>query len=285
MLDLAVAVVDPSVTSGQYRYVETHAWWLGSFGPHQYLAEHRLRQWVPAHPERDWLLERELTGAHTWLTGSAAAARADGFDLRGTAPIGRFRARHGAFHADADHAADTDSGDEHADGDAAAAADDDGWGTEPAGHCPAHARPQRGNWQSPTVEFFQRLPRDPQHLLERLVEDNPGTWFTPFAAAVTALRTGLVPAALRAVLYRALTGLPAVSVVEHMPNIDGQDCVALVHDAGRTRTELMIDPTTGQFAGERDTVRTDSRCGVPAGTVVCATAVRVAVVDRAGVRP
>ena len=93
MLDLAVAVVDPPATSGQYRYVETHAWWLGTFGLHQYLSEQRLRQWVPVHPERDWLLERELTGAHTWLTGSAVAARADGFDLREMVPTGRFRAR------------------------------------------------------------------------------------------------------------------------------------------------------------------------------------------------
>ena len=50
-------------------------------------------------PERDWLLERELTGAHTWLTGSAAQARAEGFQLRDAAPTGLFRGRHGDFSA------------------------------------------------------------------------------------------------------------------------------------------------------------------------------------------
>ena len=72
MLDLAIAVSDRPVRPDQYRYVETHAWWLGTFGLHHYLSEQRLRQWVPAHPDRDLVLERELTGAHTWLTGSAA---------------------------------------------------------------------------------------------------------------------------------------------------------------------------------------------------------------------
>lgn len=268
MLDLAVAVVDPLVTSSQYRYVETHAWWLGTFGLHQYLSEQRLRQWIPQHPDLDWVLERELTGAHTWLTGSAAVAREDGFELRDTVPTGRFRARHGDFDGVRDEPGQRDEP-----------------GPDNAGRCAPRRRPPRGNWQSPTVSFFQRLPRDPLALLERLREDNPGSWFTPFAAAITALRTGLVPAALRGALYRALTGLPGVTVAEHVPNIDGHDCLALVHDAGRTRTELMIDPVHGQFAGERDTLRADSRCGLRAGMVISTTAVRVAVVDRAGTRP
>ena len=48
MLDPVIAVSDRPVAPHQYRYVETHAWWLGTFGPHQHLTEHRLRQWVPA---------------------------------------------------------------------------------------------------------------------------------------------------------------------------------------------------------------------------------------------
>ena len=258
MLDLAVAVFDPAVGPSQYRYVETHAWWLGSFGTAQHLTEHRLRCWIPAHPDRDWLLERELTGAQTWLTGSAELARDDGFELADVAPTGRFRARYGQF------------GGSHG---------------QFGGCSTAGRRPPRGSWQNPTPAFLARLPRDPQQLLTRLTADNPSSWFTPFAAAVNALRTGLVPGPLRATLYRALTGLPAVRVDEHVYTIDGHDCLALVHDAGRTRTELMIDPMNGQFAGERDTLRDDSRIGLPAGTVISSTAVRVAVVDAAGVRP
>ena len=102
---------------------------------------------------------------------------------------------------------------------------------------------------------------------------------------MTALRTGLVPAALRVALYRALTGLPGVDVAEHVPTVDGQDCLALVHDVGRTRTELMIGWRDGQFAGERDTLRADSRCGLPTGTVISSTAVQVSVVDQVPQRP
>ena len=51
--DLSIAATDRPLRPGQYVYVETHAWWLTTHGPHQLLAEHRLRQWVPADAERD----------------------------------------------------------------------------------------------------------------------------------------------------------------------------------------------------------------------------------------
>jgi hypothetical protein len=91
-----------------------------------------------------------------------------------------------------------------------------------------------------------------------------------------------VPAELRAAFYRALTGLPEVTLQDHVLNVDGAQCLAIVHDGGRTRTELLIDPADGQFAGERDTLRTDSRCGLREGTVISTTAVRTALVDAPG---
>ncbi len=262
MIEPAIAVSDRSMAPHQYRFVETHAWWLGTFGPHQHLTEHRLRQWIPAQPDREWVLERELTGAQTWLTGSAEEAREDGFDLHDLAPVGRFRARHGDFGTSPDSDPDLDTV-----------------------LCARPGPPRRGSWQSPTPEFIGRLPRDPAALLTRLREDNPGSWFGPFAAAVTALRTVLVPAELRTAFYRALTALPGVSFTDDALNVDGHECFALVHDAGRTRTELLLDPSDGQFAGERDTLRTDSRAGLRAGTVISTTAVRTAVVESEGELP
>ncbi len=247
-------VSDRPLRPDQYVYVETHAWWLGTFGAHSHLTEHRLREWIPAHPDREWVLDRRLTGAQTWLVGSAEQAAEDGFDLQDVAPVGRFRARHGRFTG----------------------ADDDGE------FCGSRPERPRGSWQTPTREFFAGLPRDAERLRTRLCAENPGSWFGPFTAGVTALRTCLVPADLRGPLYRALAGLPDVAATEGVPNVDGQQCLALVHDAGRTRTELMVAPGDGQFAGERDTLRADSRCGLRAGTVVSSTAVRTAVVDAAG---
>jgi hypothetical protein len=255
--DLPLAVSDRPLRLDQYVYVETHAWWLGTHGPHQHLDEHRLRQWIPADTGREWVLEREVTGAQTWIAGSAEAAIADGYDVRPAVPVGRFHARHGAF----DILTESD---------------------EPP--CLAPSR-RRGGWQTPTPEFFARLPRDPEALVNRLREENTGSWFGPFAAGVTALRTCLVPADLRAALCLALACLPGVRATEGVENVDGVACLALVHDAGRTRTELMLSPADGQFAGERDTVRTGSRTGLAAGTVISSTAVRTTVVDQAGAIP
>jgi hypothetical protein len=255
LLDLAIATSDDPVGPEQYRWVATDAWWLGSFGAHQHLTEHRLRTWVPARPERDWLLDRSLTGRQRWLVGSAEEAREDGFELADVAPVGVFQAPWGEFHR------------------------------ERGGACIEPAQRRRGSWQLPTPEFLERLPRDPAELLDRLRADHPGRWSNPFSGAVDALRTCLVPAELRAVLYRALTGLDGVTLAPEPVDVGGRACLVLVHDAGRTRSELMIDPVDGQFAGERDVTRTDSRCGLPAGTLVAETAVRTAVVDELGETP
>lgn len=262
MLDLAIEASDKPLHPHQFTYVETHAWWLGSFGRHNHLTEHLVRQWVPADPEREWLLDRELTGRRTWLTGSAEEAADEGFDPRDIGPVGRFLARHGDF--------DTSM------------AEEDGGFDE---FCARPARPRRGSWQAPTAGFLSLLPTDPDALRAKLRDENPGSWFGPFAAAVTALRTCLVPAAIRKAFYRALAGLPSVSFTEKVSDVDGRTCLALIHDAGRTRTELLIDPSDGQFAGERDTLRADSRCGLTAGTVISTTAVTTAVVDQIGEVP
>ena len=58
-----------------------------------------------------------------------------------------------------------------------------------------------------------------------------------------------------------------------------------MHDDGPTRTELIIDPVDGAFAGERDTLRTASRLGLAAGTVVLCTSVTTSVVDTLGGLP
>lgn len=254
--DLTVHPTDEPIRPDQYRYSATHAWWMGSFSHrdavHVHLSEHLLQQWTPADPSRDWLLDRELTGRQTWLTGSGSAARAAGFDLHDAWPTGRFRAPHGDFYAELHDAA---------------------------------PRPRTGAWATPTPEFLARLPRDPDALRTRLCEDSPAGRYTgPFVSAVDALRTCAVPADLRSALYRALLRLPAVRPAE-VVDVDGNACLALVHDDGPTRIELLVEPVAGQFAGERDTLRRDSSCGLTAGTVISSTAVRTAVVDGLGALP
>lgn len=254
MPDLVIPTSDTPVGPDHYRYVATDAWWLGTFGPFQHLTEHRLRQWVPARPERDWLLDRSLTGRQKWLSGSLEEAEELGFELRGIAPDGVFRAPWGEFHR------------------------------EPDDTCVEPTERRRGSWQVPTPQFLKGLPREPDALLERLLADHPGRWAQPFSGAVDALRTCLVPAELRSVLYRVLPRLPGVQVTEDT-EIGGRACVTFVHEGTRTRTELHIDATDGQFAGERDTLRADTRVGLPTGTLVAETVVRTAVVDEIGALP
>ena len=255
MLDLAITTTDDQIGPDQYRFVAVDAWWLGSFGPHQHLTEHRVRTWIPARPEREWLLDRSLTGRQRWLTGTAEEAAELGFEPFDVAPTGVFKAPWGEFHREQD------------------------------GLCIEPAVRRRGSWQVPTPEFVERLPRDPLALLARLEADHPGRWANPFSGAVDALRTALLPADVRAALYRALTGLPGVHLHPDAVEHGGRSCTVLVHDAGRTRTELFVDERDGAFAGERDVTRTDSRCGLPAGTLVAETVVRTAVVDEPGETP
>jgi hypothetical protein len=257
VLDLAVTTSDDPVRPDQYRYVASRAWRLGSFATpttvHNHLTEHVERHWVPGRPELDWLLERGLTGRQIWLTGSAEEAREAGFDPCDTFPSGRFRAPFGDFYAELND---------------------------------APPRPPSGGWATPTAAFLAGLPRDPQALAARLRADSDGRRYRgPFTCAIDALRTGLVPADLRAALYRALALLPAVTVAADAADTDGKACVALVHDDGPTRTEMFVDPDGGRFVGERDTLRRDARCGLPAGTVITATSVRTAVVNGLGELP
>lgn len=255
--DVPVVASDDAIGPDQYRFVTTHAWRLGTFAAdgmvHAHLVEHLVTQWVPARQDRDWLLDHRVTGAVRWLSGSAQAALDAGFDPCDGVPVGRYRAPHGDFHAELE------------------------------GRVPAR---RRQGWHTPSPSFLAGLPREPRALLERLCTDNPPSRYAgPFLGAAAALRTCLVPAELRTALYRALCLLPAVAAVEDVADLNGRFCLALVHDDGPTRTELLVDPADGQYAGERDTLRRDSPCGLPAGIVINTTAVRTGVVDELGVLP
>ena len=258
LLEPAVRTADHPLGPDQYRYIATRGWWMGSFGTSTglllHLTEQWIRQWVPARPERDWLLDREVTGRVRWLTGSAEEADDEGFDPASGVPTGRFRAAHGDFYAELDD---------------------------------LPARRRTGSWHAPTTAFLARLPREPRALLARLQADGPEgrTASQPFARAVGTLRSGLVPADLRAALYAALVALPAVVIDANATDCEGNPRLALVHDDGPTRTELIIDPRDGAFAGERDTLRAPSRLGLAAGTVVLCTSVSNCVVDTLGGLP
>ncbi|KOX18634.1 hypothetical protein ADK67_36170 [Saccharothrix sp. NRRL B-16348] len=267
----SVGAVDEPVGPGQYRYVATHAWWMGTSSVEgkvfARLTEHLLETWAPADPRDEWMLRRDVTGNEQWVLGTKEEAEAAGVAGRrdgqrggqpggrpggqgGGQPEGEWRAMCGDFFGES--------------------------------KCE-----DPGSWQNPTAEWQAGLPTDPDALFARLRADAPVNDTGDaalFAYAADALRSGLVGKDVRAALYQALTRIDGLEVTEERANLGGRVGIALGVDDGERRREIIIDPETGRFIGER-LVATDDVADFEAGTVLEFTAVTTGVVDAMGVRP
>ena len=251
-LDQLDSVSDVPSRSDQYLHVTTHAWWMAGFGLHdrefRFLGENWIHVWIPADRGRAWLLERRVTGRQRWLAGSAEEAVALGFEVTGGWPSGRWRAPFGDFFA------------------------------RESGRRPSA---QPGSWAQPDEGFLAELPRDPHELYQRLENDSPRNrpgYIGALKYALAALKTGLVPADLRGALYGAIGLIPGAAIIRDTANVDGAPAVALAVDDGTRRTDVLIDPSNGEFVGERVTMTSDA-FGLRAGVVTSQTAMRRSVVD------
>lgn len=242
----ASAATDPAVGPEQYLYVETHSWYsstsvLPDGAPLTYLLEQIWQEWIPADRDQEWQQTRTVTGNRIWIEGSDEQAAAAGLTLEevGTEVV---RAPRGWYFE----------------------------GSE-----------QIGGWQLPTPEFMAGLPRDPEALYERLAADAPDNSHGDAEHLVYAadmLRSGQVPADLRAALYEALTRLPGLAVTDDAANLDGRLGIALgVTEPSGYRQEIIVDPRSGAFIGERQVD--------PDGVVQGFTAVTYGVADEIGVPP
>lgn len=248
-----IGAVDEPVGPGQYRYVATHAWWMGSTSrdgrEFAWLSEHLRETWAPADPRDAWLLRQDITGNVRWVIGTAEEANAAGVGTDSRWPGGEWRAPCGDFFGDSD--------------------------------CQ-----DSGSWQKPTARWQAGLPTDPAALYERLRADAPDDRGDAalLTYAADALRSGLIGKDLRAALYQALTRLPGLEVTERQANLGGRVGIALGVDAGDRRHDIVIDPETGLFLGERQVV-TDSVGELDTGTVVSFTSVTTGAVDTIGTKP
>lgn len=248
----AIGASDPVVAPGQYRYLQTHAWWAGTEGDTVRLIENLETVWVPADPSDPaamWMLKRGPTGRVQWISGdpSDASGLSDPLDIYPTMDV---QAACGNFYG--------------------------------SGGCD-----RVGSWQDPSPVFLAALPRDPTALLDRLRADAPDNGRGDIELLVYAadlLRSGLVPADLRAALYRALATLPDIDMVDTAINLDGLAGVALGMQDGQVRQDIIIDPATGAFIGERE-VALEDLDEIPTGTVMSSTSLTTAVVDTLGATP
>ncbi|TDV46082.1 hypothetical protein [Actinophytocola oryzae] len=269
--------VDEPIRPGQFRYTITHRWALGEVmqeyergncqlppgkggpvvrlddddaklrpckklpgGDLRLLQETTTEHWVPADLTQNCLWRNTTTGRYRWLVGDDERGRAVGF------PMPR---RESSEYA-------------------------------PPG-CTDGAR-----WLSGRLSpaFVAALPRDPRQLHDLLRRENLMTLPHPDKAFLDnvdlALDSGFASADLRAALYRALALMPGLRITEQFANLDGKKGTAFGLSRDGIRTDLIIDPATGQFIGMREITETDSS-GLPRGSVVNYSSVaNPVVVDR-----
>ncbi|MFI9817254.1 CU044_5270 family protein [Saccharothrix variisporea] len=239
--DIAARAQDPVVTAGRYRHVTTHAWWLKTVG-----AEDRSFSFLNENVVEVWI-PADPTGE--WLqrrreTGNRKWVEGTEAEARAAGavieevPWPEQRAKGGAF---------------------------------------SQNLPEHGGWQFPRPEFAAGLPTDPEQLYQRLRADSGGGG-RALVYAADALRTGLLPAATRANLLRALAHLPGLDVTDDAADLDGRRGVALGVAEDGERQEIILDPATGEVIGERK-VSDSMFAGVPKGTVTSYSSVTTAVVD------
>jgi hypothetical protein len=241
-----VSASDPAIPAGKYQYRVTHSWSQGMIGLRtgktlSFLQETVTETWMPADRTQEWM-QRSTAGRRKWIVGSDKEA---GRAIQKDSKPEVLRGRCGSFYPPA--------------------------GQDPCG--------EEGGWSTPTPDWIAGLPKDPKALYERLRKDSPvndrgDTELLVYAA--DALRTGLLPAKVRAELYRALGYLGNLEVMDRAANLEGKVGIAYGSDDGQVRQEIIVDPHNGEFIGEREVITS----GKDRGQVVSFSSVTSAIVDK-----
>ena len=244
---------DPTIAPGQYMLVQTDGVFLaqGSISADSdttgYLENYHDELYVPANRDDDWVwVQCVRTPAQTFGPESEAFAKlvADDYAKYDADIIRRF----------------------------------------PGGITPSGAFAGYDNGSQSTVDYAA-LPQEPEQLLQKIYEMNQAALPDDQALAwiVATLMRGTVPAEFRALLYETAALIPGVTITENEATLIGVTGIAVgrVEPERKMRQDLIIDPATGQFIGERQVLLEGIGDYVPPGTLMASTAVTTTVVDAA----
>jgi hypothetical protein len=169
-----------------------------------YYTSDLMEVWIPGDPSRPWVLRRTTEPYRFPSAADERALRAEGAVSPRSVEL--LRARDGAFYG-----------------------------------------PVQGSWQTPTRQFLAGLPRDPEGLLRRIYRDSKGQGPSKDGEALVyiadVVRSGIVPADLRAALFRAATSIPGVGVVEGRANLEGERVSRWAAMSGRTASARRSSST------------------------------------------
>jgi RNA polymerase sigma-70 factor (ECF subfamily) len=138
----------------------------------------------------------------------------------------------------------------------------------------------------PSKDALAAFPRDPNALLAEIQRQTDGKGQSKDGEALVfiadLLRTGMVPADLRAALYKTAALIPGVTVTDEQATLDGRKGIAIgrVETASNRRQDIIIDPATGLLIGERE-VLIEARGSIPAGTATTWTAIETTISETA----
>lgn len=244
---------DPTVAPGQYLLVQTDGVFLGQGSISAdaettgFLENYHDELYVPADREDDWVwVQCVRTPAQTFGPESEALAKlvADDYAKYDADIIRQF----------------------------------------PGGITPSGAFAGYDNGTESTIDYAA-LPQDPEQLLQKIYDMNEAALPDDQALAwiVATLMRGTVPAEFRAVLYETAALIPGVTITDNEATLNGVAGVAVgrIEPERKTRQDLIIDPATGQFIGERQVLLEGIGDDIPPGTLMASTAVTTTVVDDA----
>ncbi|KUJ38091.1 CU044_5270 family protein [Streptomyces sp. NPDC093228] len=143
-----------------------------------------------------------------------------------------------------------------------------------------------GSRRAADYRALSKLPTDPDEMRDWLYEisagevdtERPDKDYAAFVLLGDLIRESLMPPKVSAALYRAAAGIPGVTLVRHVEDSTGREGVAVTRGSGDGSDQLIFDPKTYAFLGERQLDAKGQVTGVSA-------VLERTVVDKAGERP